>query len=291
MKTILSLLLLLFAVSCTRNAKENGFEPNGKKKPPQASQVLANCPTDFTIVFDGQPTTYSLNGGVGLFAFNVPTTGSLPEISYSGSGYVTVEFAEDCADFTQVPMPVYVTFNTTKSDDGVGIWAIGQREFNVPIVLQSETTYYLRIKATGTVTLISKLVNPPANRDCESATEIPVFNVNNANHMPSPHVSGDPNLYRHNPAWHKLTVSTTDTIGLKITNDPDGFFDYHEARVFVLTACGHPSDAPALYRRFQVGRGEVVLRLGSYPVGTVFYVVVDGESGANCKYSLETVTL
>jgi hypothetical protein len=174
-------------------------------------------------------------------------------------------------------------------DDGKGLWSFGHN-----FAIQANTTYKLRIKTTTAGNIaISARYYTPANNTCIGATGIgstPITD-NNACNSPGTGVNaGDVCASSlENTAFYKYTVLVDGVSIVNInnincdngpTNNNNGF-----QIGFFSGSCSSLTPISC----FSGSGSFVTASTVSLTAGTEVFVVIDGTSGANCKYEISVI--
>lgn len=270
------------------------------------SQSGSNCTSAIPLAIDGISNTYSMSGttgtsystcnysGVGevlFFSFTTDNNASCIEIE------ITTETAveADVSVYSQCSPDISFDSLALCLNDGNGIWS-SRQSVGAGDVLRANFTYYLRIwTAPGyadKITVTAK-VSTQNNYTCQTATtisNIPIWQTN-ACAVPNAQVNAIDLCAQsiENTAWYKFTFTNPDDNVINISAvNCDNFMPQEEVGYQSGLFEGNCNNLIFKDCHSDPG-GNYLFQLGIppfTPLGTVFYVVVDGMFDANCKFMI-----
>lgn len=250
------------------------------------------CGTAINIPLDGTCKTINtstlssnssgcVSGVLTYFQFTTDNSGRCVELSFNGSAsYIEVHTA--CTGQT------FLAGSSLCMEDGRGVWAT---DYNSP--LQANSTYKVKYWSSQGSVQVCGRYRTVLNDNCQTATGIdgtPRID-NNACHTPGPGVI-PPQLCAftlENTAWYKYVIASNGVSIININsiqcdNYAPGFAAGFQVGFFTGTCT-------ALVNRYcESGQanvsGFVQFTSPVFTAGTVVYVAIDGNGGANCSYEI-----
>jgi hypothetical protein len=259
----------------------------------------ADCANAIPLTMDGVSRNYATSSSMGTSIICTGYTGSsnVTYFSFTTNSAadkvlidITAPTAEPCEvlSYTNSCGTVYSS-NSMCFDDGKGLWS-----FNHAFAIQASTTYKLRIKTTtpGNIAISAKYYNP-SNNTCSGATGIGATPTTDNNACNSPGTGINPTdlcaSTLENTAFYKYAVITDGVSIVNInniscdngaSNNNNGF----QIGFFTGTCL---SLLPV--NCFSGSGSFVTASTASLTAGTEVFVVIDGVSGANCKYEISVI--
>lgn len=263
------------------------------------AQTGTDCGNAISLTMDGVFRNYATSSASATSVICTGYTGSSPVTYFSFTTNstpdkvlidITAPTAQPCEVllYTNSCVTVYSS-SSMCFDDGKGLWSFGHN-----FAIQANTTYKLRIKTTTAGNIaISARYYTPANNTCIGATGIgstPITD-NNACNSPGTGVNaGDVCASTlENTAFYKYSVLVDGVSIVNInnincdngsTNNNNGF-----QIGFFTGSCSSLTPISC----FSGSGSFVTASTVSLTAGTEVFVVIDGVSGANCKYEISVI--
>ncbi|MBB1287390.1 T9SS type A sorting domain-containing protein [Flavisolibacter sp. BT320] len=259
----------------------------------------STCSAPIPIPMDGIVRNYASTANTGMnlictpnvaspvtwFSFTTNATASCPLISVAaGDGQpCEIVFYPFCGS--------YLSSSSMCLPDGAGLWS------PVPsYVLNSNTTYFLRIKTSTACTIsIGAQHYYPGTNNCAGALAISTKTTrdNNACNKPTTEVAASDvcAVTLDNTAFYQFYVATTGVCLININNiscDNRNNSSSSGFQVgFFQGTCGSLTPLSCMSGT----GGFIQATTPSLPAGTHVYVAIDGTSGANCSYEISGVNI
>ena len=263
------------------------------------AQTGTDCGNAISLIMDGVSRNYATSSASGASVVCTGYTGNSPVTYFSFTtnstpDKVLIEITAPTAE----PCEVLLYTNSCSTmyssgsmcfDDGKGLWSFGHL-----FAIQPNTTYKLRIKTTtaGNIAINARYYTPP-NNNCIGATSIGSTPITDNNACNSPGTGVNPvdicGSTLENTAFYKYSVLVDGVSILNInnincdngsTNNNNGF-----QIGFFTGSCSSLNPIGC----FSGSGGFVTASTVSLTAGTEVFVVIDGTSGANCKYEISVV--
>ena len=266
------------------------------------AQQGSTCSTPYPVLVDGvlrsyAPssnlaaavvcTSYTNNSPVTWFSITTNAQGECPLLNISsGSTWCEIALYTACNGGQALQTASAMCF-----DDGSGLWAPSEA-----LVLQANTTYYLRIKTAGADSIrMAAQHYTPSNNSCLGATSVSTVSIhdNNACHKPGTGIFADQlcAFTLENTAFYQFYIASPGSAIINISsiscdngsqNNSSGFqigFFTGSCNALVPLNCTS-------------GSGTFVqASTDPLPANTHVYVAIDGMAGSNCRYSLEGINV
>ena len=310
MKLLLTILFFLTTYCLVGQVPDVGPNPINKpkvyNKEMNGWQVLRttngnSCANAIPLVIDGVCRTYTPSSTIEP-SYAICNYGSIGNVIYfsftTNSSVSCIEADISTSVISQADVSLYrscspvIDYDTLALclNDGRGVWSTKSSVGDNP--LQPNTTYYLRVRTAqffnGTINICAKY-NTHTNYSCATATTITTMPLTDNNACAYASYTGSSaNLCAssiENTAYYRAVYTNPANKFINIDLNCDNFDSQDQQTGFQVglfrnSCSGLSIDCKNGYDSL------IAFDMSFYPLGTVFYIIIDGMFNAKCKYTI-----